>query len=531
MKKYFLFIFLSILLTNPVESQIFSIPWQACYGGSKADDFYDLAKTNNGYILVGASQSSDGDLTVHYGGDDAWVIVTDSIGNLLWQKSYGGSLGDVFQRVLPTTDGNFYLVGSTKSSDGTIDYDPYPTSGDYWVVKIDSLGSVLWQKLFGGNGLDQFWDASLTTDGGIVAVGWTDSDDGDVSQYYGGWDTWVIKLDSTGEKQWDFTIGTSIGFEYGQAIIQTSDGGYLVGISANPEGDGNVTCIPHSYNAEGILFKLDSDGNEEWQQCYGGSNHDGITLLTELPDGYMFGGYTASFDGDLTGCGNHGGTDMWIGKTDFGGNSLWQKCYGGSKGDFLNNFFCEADGIFISGHTISDDYDVQGNHSFTGYNDLWIIKINDSGDMEWQQCIGGKMDEYTRNKGAVKISDHEFVLAGITTYSPSFDVDCDCQNNGYPDYWLLDIRDSTVGTPELLKEADIKIYPNPANTILNVSLPGNFNPEKTKLDLMDITGRTILTLKPKSNDSHLDISNLNRGIYLLKISNNQSAFTEKVMIY
>lgn len=534
MRKLILIITLIILSSSIAFGQIFSLQWQQCFGGSDQDLTSDILLYNTGYIIVGGTYSSDGDISIHYGGEDGWIIMTDSVGNLIWEKSYGGSLGDGFSRILRTNDGNFYLVGGTWSSDGTIGIDPYLDSEDYWIMKIDTLGNILWEKLIGGNGTDLIWDAVKTSDGGLISVGWTTSEDGDVSQYFGGWDTWVVKLDSTGEIEWDKTIGTTNGFEYGYAIIQTSDGGYLVGIAANPLGEGNVTCIPHSYNAEGILFKLDANGNEIWQQCYGGWNHDGITLLLELPDGYIFSGYTSSVDGDLTGAGYHfGGDDIWIAKTDFTGNSIWHKCYGGSGADYLHNFFpTEDSGFIVIGNTNSHNGDVVGNHS-GGYTwkDIWVFKINSTGEMEWQQCFGGIANETLENRGVVKKSDYNFVIAGSTTWSPSFDVDCDCQNNTYPDYWLFEILDTTVTVTEIPEYDDIEVYPNPANSILNISLPESYNFDKANLNLTDITGKTILTFDIAEHSFPLDVSHLNSGIYFLRISNNEILKTLKVLIY
>ncbi len=513
--------------------QLFHIQWQQCLGGSDYDLPGDMVPYKNGYLIVGGSESDDGDITIHYGTEDGWVIMTDSVGNLIWEKSYGGSFGDGFSKVLQTDDGNFYLAGGTWSSDGTIGIDPYPDSEDFWVLKIDTVGNIIWEKLLGGNGTDLILDAVKTSDGGIISVGWTSSDDGDVSQYFGGWDTWIVKLDSTGEIEWDKTIGSSNGFEFGWSIIQTSDGGYLVGIAANPLNEGNITCTPHSNNAEGILFKLDESGNEVWQQCYGGWNHDGITRLIELPDGYLFSGYTSSSDGDLIEAGYHnGGDDIWIGKVDLIGNSIWHKCYGGTGNESLMELLItEANNIIGFGITNSHDCDVIGNHSGgTTWYDIWAFEIDPDGEIEWQQCFGGIADETLNHRGVVKKSDHKFVIAGSTTWSPSFDVNCDCYNNGYPDYWMVEISDTTVNLMENTKSDDIEIYPNPASTVINVSLPEMNKLKKAYLQLTDIMGNPLITSVTEDSSFQLDVSSLKSGIYLLKISNNQTLITKKLFI-
>ena len=293
------------------------IQWQHCFGGSNIDAACDIIAIDNGYIIAGGTGSNDGDVSFSYCLCDGCLIKTDSAGNLIWEKTYGGSDSEGFSRIIPTSDNNFYLLGISWSSDGDISNDPYPDSPDYWIVKIDSSGNILWNKILGGNYGENLWNGAATADGGVVAIGETSSNDGDVSIFYGGNDTWLVKLTSEGELEWDYSIGTDF-FDIGQAIIQTSDGGFLAASSSIllEGGSGNITCIPHTYGwVEGVVFKLDSNLNVEWQHCYGGSDHDGIFGIIEIDDGYVITGGTASNDGDVYGF--HGENDIWIVKIDF----------------------------------------------------------------------------------------------------------------------------------------------------------------------------------------------------------------------
>ena len=291
MKNLFKILLIIIFFSNNAFSQNLQINWQQCFGGSKIDIAKDIVLSGNCFLTVGYTGSNDGDVIYNHGDNDVWLIKTDSIGTLIWEKTYGGSSGDGGCRIIQADNNSFYILGDATSSDGDISNDPYPGNNDYWILKIDSTGNILWEKILGGNWHDELWTGTTTNDGGIVAFGWTGSEDGDVSVYYGLYDMWMVKLNSDGEKEWDFSIGTS-GFDIGQAIIQTSDGGYLVGGSSMVEEGGNLTCIPHSYKAEAILVKLDSARNIEWQQCYGGSGDEGITGLREIEDGYIFVAYT-----------------------------------------------------------------------------------------------------------------------------------------------------------------------------------------------------------------------------------------------
>ncbi len=448
MKKTTILLFL-ISNFSLLFSQNFQLTWQQCYGGSEQDQANDIIEVTNGYLIVGWTKSNDGDISFNHGILDGWLIKTDSIGNILWKKTYGGSSGDGFVRITPDNNGNYFLIGGSGSSDGDISNDPYPDSEDFWIVKIDIEGNIIWDKIVGGNAGDIIYKGSPTLDGGVLLTGWTYSNDGDVSVNYGGADTWSVKISSDGELEWDFTIGTDW-IDKGQAILQTSDGGYLIASSSSIHEDaiGNITCTPHSYGwAEAVLFKLDSNLNIEWQHCYGGSDHDGITTLIEISDGYVFGAYTTSNDGDVSGW--HGDNDQWIVKIDFSGNIIWQKCLGGSNGEFIAKIFKNIDGSFtIIGETDSNDGDVSGNHGLSEYNpDIWFEKISSEGELLYQKCFGGISDERIYH-GAAKKDNNDYVIAAYTDYGPSYDVAC-TPHGGYwdEDWWVFEIKDCDIYTP------------------------------------------------------------------------------------
>jgi len=310
-----------------VYPQSYSIEWQGCLGGTENDEAQDIIEIENGYLVAGYTVSNDGDVNSgNHGGADAWIVKLDLLGNPIWEKCYGGSHSDSFNRIFRDDEGNYILTGSSSSSDGDISYDPYPESDDCWIVKIDSLGNILWDRITGGSSGDQLWYGMLCNDGGVIAYGRSASSDGDISVHYGGWDIWMVKLTSEGKKEWDFTIGTDF-IDDGYSIIETSDGGYLCsGSSWVSEGTvGNLSCDSYHDLAEAVLVKLDKDRNIEWQRCYGGSHHDGVGGLLELDDGYLVLAYTHSSDGDLIGSGYHNGeSDIWILRIDFSGNIIWQ---------------------------------------------------------------------------------------------------------------------------------------------------------------------------------------------------------------
>ncbi len=483
MKKIIILVCFLFLL-HPLYPQPFTILWNQCIGGTDNDGPSDIIKIDDGYMVAGATLSNDGDVNSgNHGAADAWLIKLDLQGNILWERCYGGTSGDNFQRIFRDSEGSFILTGSSSSTDGDISYNPYPGSESTWIVKMDSLGNIVWDRIVGGNATDQQWYAILTGDDGVLAYGRTASHDGDISVAYGAWDIWMIKLSNEGEIEWDFTIGTNF-IDEGYGVIQTSDGGYLCSGSCwVSEGTyGNLRCDAYHDLAEAVLVKLDKDRNIEWQKCYGGSNHDGIATVHELEDGYIFAGSTNSHDGDLNY--NYGESDIWVVKTDFDGNIIWSKSYGGSKTEYASKIFLNENGGFVVfGTTNSNDIDVNGNHSGNGQtHDIWVIRLSSTGELLAQQCIGGGDEERMNWWGVIKKSDYNYVLAGTTTAGPSFDVTC-FTHQIHPiyaeDIWVLEIADTTTGMQESPPSAlsGLKVFPNPARDYVCFEYSGQQKPE------------------------------------------------------
>jgi len=461
MMKRITLLLILIFVNLIINSQTLQINWQQCFGGSESDYAMDLLESNNGFFILGNTYSNDGDVSLNHGVNDLWLVRIDSVGSLLWEKSYGGTESDGSHRIIDADSNYIYLLGGALSSDCDVTFDPYINSLDYWIVKIDSLGNIIWDKIVGGNGHDQLWTGTATIDGGIVAIGWTNSEDGDVSVHYDSYDIWMVKLNSQGEIAWDFTIGNNY-LDFGHAIIQTSDGGFLIGGTSKITEGGNLNCQSHG-EADGVLIKLDSLRNIEWQNCYGGSDYDGILALLEIEDGYLFSAYGGSNDGDLTGSGWHGEDDIWIVKIDIDGNIIWQKCFGGSKYEFANSFFQNDNGeITVIGYTESTDGDVIGNHTLYDIElDIWVMKLSDNGELLWQQCIGGIRSEYL-DFGVIKKDDNNFIIAGQSNFGPSYDVQCGPLVEEFSDFWVFEIDSlDTTGAIENHYEISIRIKSYP----------------------------------------------------------------------
>ncbi|PWR70173.1 PKD domain-containing protein [Methanospirillum lacunae] len=395
---------------------------QKCLGGSLSDQGYEvISATDGGYLAAGYARSKDGDVSGNHGSSDVWVTKMDPSGTVQWQKCFGGSSSDYAYSATQTVDGGYLTGGLTSSIDG--DVSGKHGGFDLWVVKMDPSGTLQWQKCLGGSSTD--WAESIiqTDDGGYLAGGGTYSNDGDVSGYHGSSDAWIVKLDTSGDLQWQKCLGGSAG-DVVNSVIQTDDGGYLAGGSTY-SNNGNVSG--NHGQSDYWIVKLDADGNQEWQKCLGGSDNDLAESIIQTTDGgYLIGGMSSSNDDDVSG--NHGSNDYWVVKLDFSGSLQWQKCLGGSSGDWANSVIQTVDGGYlVGGVTFSEDGDVSGNH---GNGDYWIVKLDEEGNLQWQNCFGGTKYDYLVS--LTQETDRQYLAIG---YTDSNDGDI-TGYHGNDDYWI-----------------------------------------------------------------------------------------------
>ena len=518
--KYLLFILAIFIHVNSSFCQSFKIDWRNCFGHVGIDEANDVVKTNSGYYILGTANEKD-----------IWLIKTDLEGNHLWDKKFGGTKVDYSIRLIPISNGQFYIVGGTASSDGDVTFDPYPSSMDYWIIKIDSSGNKMWDKVYGGNMTDQVWSSCYSTNDEVLIAGWSASSDGDVPPNFGLFDMWILKLDSTGNKVWNTIIGTD-GQDIPYTIKQTSDKGYITGGASlsMTQSSANIPCVDPFKQTEVVITKLDSLGKIEWSRCYGGSEKEGMLDIIELSDGYLVAGVTSSNDGDLLNSGYHIGyynngqptTDTWIIKLDYAGNIQWQKCYGGSQSENPNKLFVTEKGYRVFNVAFSKDGDVVGNNSITDdYPDIWTFEIDSVGNLLSSQCFGDLYDE-SIYEGIFSISDAQYAIACQTaTFAwncvESFDI------------VLFRITDTLfISTNDNPFSSLIKVYPNPAHSDINFENSENVPVFITVFDALGIKKDEFL-LSPGNNA--ITINNFSPGVYHYQYSYRGIPVTGKFVVY
>ncbi|MBK9399664.1 MAG: T9SS C-terminal target domain-containing protein [Bacteroidetes bacterium] len=432
---------LLILFATTAFSQ--EIEWQNTIGGNGYDELYSLQQTTDGGYILGGSSSSDisGDKTeLCIGtGSDYWIVKIDSLGSILWQNAIGGYLNDVLVSIQQTSDGGFILGGYSQSDVSGDKTENCLGLESYWIVKTDSVGNIQWQNTIGGNGYDKLCSIQQTTDGGFILGGSSTSDiSGDKTENNLGslYDFWIVKTDSLGQILWQNTIG-GINNDFLISIKETTDGGFILGGSSNSNisGDKTENCLG---DEDYWIVKTDSLGNIQWQNTIGGSQRDVMLNIQQTFDsGYIVVGRSNStISGDkIENC--YGDWDYWIIKTDSTGNIQWQNTIGGSSFDNLSSIKQTVDGGYILGGWSSSSISGNKTENCLGLVDNWVVKIDFLGNILWQNTIGGSSDDYLNTINLTANGD--YILGGYSNSNKSEDKD---ENSlGSSDYWIVKLND------------------------------------------------------------------------------------------
>jgi Secretion system C-terminal sorting domain len=508
--KLNLLVFLSSLF---VAAQAPAIQWQKTFGGSSLEFGRIMIETSDGgYIIADTTNSGDGDVSGYHGGGDIWVVKTDSLGNIVWTKTLGGTDSEFINSIKQTSDGGYILAGETSSTDGDITGFNGGFS-DVWVVKLDSLGNLVWQKALGGTSSEESGDIVQAADGGYIVACSSYSNNGNVSGNHGNYDFWIVKLNSLGAIVWQKALGGTSA-EYARSIQQTTDGGFIVA-GYTSSNNGNVTG--YHGNVDFWIVKLNNLGVISWQKTFGGTSQDlAQSVQQTLDGGYIVAGQTLSNDGDVTN--NHGTSDCWIIKLNNLGIISWQKTFGGTVSDSVNKIENTTDGGYIFlGRTESNNGDVVGNH---GASDTWVVKLNQIGEISWQKTLGGTLSEYGRN--IQQTEDGGFIIAS-QTYSTDGDVSL---NQGNSDFWAVKLN-ASLSNQSFTNSLEFKLYPNPVTNIMNI----DFQQDEiiNSIVITDVLGKVVFKDYPlllKSSNIIVNVENFNPGLYFVKIETEAKTKTQ-----
>lgn len=492
-------------------SQAPAIDWQKTIGGSNQDLASIIRKTtDDGYIIGGRSVSPiSGDKTQNLiGGYDYWIVKTDISGNILWEKTIGGTGFDEITDLVQTNDGGYLLAGdsfSNISGDKTENSRGY---NDFWIVKLNSNGVIEWQKTIGGAQYEILTEAQQTSDGGYILGGYSNSDiSGEKTENCrGNFDYWIVKLNASGTIEWQKTLGGSE-HDWLNSVKQTSDGHYILagksfsGIS----GDRTISNSP----PDSWILKLDATGNIIWQKSH---DLDETSTIIETSDGnYLVAGSRFGIYAPRT-------------------NSLSNQFYS-------TIFKINTDGILIWDHSIQPDGGdctatdvVEGNDGYyystnsqnSSYNTC-ITKINFSGHMVWNKNFLATGEDYTYS---IATTSDNSVVCAISTASDIFGDKTD-NSKGLNDYWIVKFNPSALGTIET-ENLNFVLYPNPVNDSFYIQANSVVN--DCDFSFYNTLGQKIMSFqKTITTTTPIDFP-FPKGIYFLKITNPITNQTQTIKI-
>lgn len=400
-------------------------------------------------------------------------------------RTYGGSGVDEGAAVVTASDGNYVLAATTQSNDGDLLNVKTTTDADIWVFKVTTDGEIQWSKTFGGSANDIATHISNTNDNGFIVSGYTRSDDGDLNGpgNAGFHDFWILKLDSSGTIQWNKTFGYS-GSDQCLKVFPTSSGGYFAAgfldvTASNGEGnEGRNRTEEKGAALHGVGefwgMLLDANGNAVWKRYFGGTNNDRSYDALETADGgFLMTGASESDDFDIND--DKGSYDFWAVRLSGSGELIWTKSFGGDGIDIGYAATKTSDGNYMMvGDTRSSDQDIS---TPLGNADAWLVKFNDDGALIWEKTYGGT--EFDTAKSIVPLANGNYLISGSTRSSNGDFTTNNGQNDAWsgiiePDGTLTSVYTAGGSNLEFIEDA---IAPD-NNTILMVG-----NTESSDLDI------------------------------------------------
>jgi hypothetical protein len=512
--------------------------WQKSLGGSGQDRLKSVVLTRDGgYLLAGSSDSSPitskegeskGDKKgKRIGNVDFWIVKLNAKGGEEWQKTLGGKGHDELNCIVKTKDGG-YIIGGSSSSESS----PNPSKGGEYPP-----------------------DAGKDTE--VIVK---------TSAYFGNMDYWVIRMDGEGTILWQKSFGGIYNDEL-RSIALTDDGGFLLGGSSNSpvysspnlsEGGGHAggkqdACIGLD---DYWIIKLDKDGEEEWQKVIGGSGDDQLQDVHQTQDGnYLLAGYTNSDTGDDKKGSNEDGTDFWLLKLDKTQVIVWQETYNIGKVDVLTSLVENNDGSLLLGGYAQGEIlprplqkrggsggknastalgkTKKGTNAETspalkkGTGDYVALKLNAKGEELWRREVGSAGNDVL--KKVFETRDGGYLMAGTSSTSSSKGGGQKTSGDrssgiGRQDFWVVKLKDKQK--PKEDKKV-IEAFPNPTRQYTNVIVNHEF--ETGTATVFDIMGRQLQQFDITDRTVAVDLGNQPEGVYIIEIATNVEKNSVKII--
>lgn len=513
MWQIILFLF---LLSAKFYAQPSPLNWSKNFGGAAYEHAQKIiTTTDGGSILIGSTNSYDGDIEGIHFATDVWVIKLDSSGEKEWTKCLGGDGIDEGYDILELATGGYVLVGNSNSQNGDVN-GVHDVFQDAWIVRMDEDGEIDWATSIGGNNVEYFYGLAQSGSN-FIAVGLSCSNDEYISEGQGACDIFIVNVDFAGAMGSYYKYGSAWN-DRANSIAATPDGGFIIATEIGGDG-GNVNETRGQTDI--WLIKTDYSGELQWQKTLGGSAMDVPRRVKVLGDGsILLCAESSSTDGDLSE--NNGLYDGWLVKLSATGTIQWQRSLGGPSYDGT------FDAIELSNQNIvsvSEVYSpaVSGDLTPHGSTDIVLASHDINGNLLWEAWYGGSSAE--RPHSIAKIDDERWIIAGE---SNSNDGDI-ADPKGNDDVFVFQIGDQDIATNADFTLKKMSVFPQPSKDLTNFSLPIGVN--ANYYQLIDATGRCIQAQKLNNvNELSISTSALSSGIYWIQFETNQGKIQSKFII-
>lgn len=359
-----------------------------CIGGTGEENIFYVIKLRDGnYLSCGFTDSHNGDFSAGHGGTDAFLIKTNAAGDIIWKNTYGGGRDEVFYNLLETTSGDIIAIGTAGSNDNRVtNHHGAPGTDDVWLVKTNSSGQLIKERCYGGSKSESTFDFGMSEGimiddiGDIIFVGETNSNDGDVSGNHGDYDAWLVKVNPG---TFDIIKSTTIGtpnYEAAYNIYEINGDLFVTGTNSEVAYTTTNLKSLESFGG-GFAAKINTATLDTiWYKTYGGSGSEFCNASVITSDGKLvLTGHAASTDGDCVG--NNGKFNTWTWKINVSDGSIIWKNFTGGTGDTSSifNLIATKDGGF-AGMGIA----VENSNP-----EAFVVKIDANGNTQWKKSFGG----------------------------------------------------------------------------------------------------------------------------------------------
>lgn len=431
-----------------------------------------MPTSDGGYFIAGVTtKNSPND-------SDLYMIKTNSVGDTLWTKSYGGSQPEYPYSMIASNDGNYFVLGFTRSFGGGI--------SNIWLLKMDPNANVIWSQTYGGSGTHEGHEIIATSDGNFAICGESNGD------------MLLAKIDQGGNLlSWNVYGGGQS--ESAHSLKQAQDGGFVLLGYTFSSGAGMSDIY---------LVKTDFSGNMSWNKTYGGAYNDEGSYILANSDG------TFTLDAELSSGSTLADLDVYVLKVDASGGVIWSNTYGGTDKDVTHYIQPTSDG----GYVISC---ISRSFGWTNPN-MWIVKTDGSGNTQWTRNFGSWYHDHSY--GIKQTSDGGYIAVGHSEDST-------------PTIHLMLVKmdaNGNVGMNEPLVMKDIRIYPNPTEGMIRIGMGNVQNEPWTSLKVSNSLGEVLHQepLDPSSTagEKTIDLKGHSPGIYFVSLQSAKGSSTQKVIV-